>query len=89
VVVVGVIVAGRYCIVGRSVTLRPGGFLLECIRQINPDLPVKILPTEQAAIAYAIGQCQENELIFASVNDIAGSIKLLTEIVTKEFPKMY
>jgi UDP-N-acetylmuramyl tripeptide synthase len=65
------------------------GFLLEGIRQINPDLPVKILPTEQAAIAYAIGQCQENELIFASVNDIAGSIKLLTEIVTKEFPKMY
>jgi cyanophycin synthetase len=59
--------------------------LVEGIEEVNKNLPVRILPTEQDAITYAVGQSQENELIFASVNDIAGSIKLITDLADKDY----
>lgn len=59
-------------------------WLLEGIKQVDDALPVKILPDERTAITYAIEQAQPGELIFASINDIQGSLELVKNLLKEQ-----
>lgn len=52
-------------------------WLIEGVKSVNENIPINILPDEIAALDYAVQQAKEDELVFASINNIPAALKFM------------
>lgn len=58
--------------------------LIEGIRSVNKSVSIKILPGELEALDYAIRHAGEDELVFASVNNISRSLEFIEDFLRSD-----
>jgi cyanophycin synthetase len=58
--------------------------LLEGIKEINGEIPVKVIPNEKEAISYAISKAKNGSMILACADDVHQTIAFVSETQSKE-----
>ena len=54
------------------------GLLIEGMRQVKPDMPLRIISDEIEAVEFAMKHAQKNEWIFVSTDDVRNTIAYVT-----------